>query len=373
MKKRILSLALGATLLLGLLAGCNNSSTTETQSGSSADPSKPKFCFVVTSQLGDKSFNDSAAAGMNMITEQLGCETKILEIGSDQTKWEPTLMDLSDTGEYDAIIVNGSGTIEIIEQLAEEFPDQKYVMFDTTIDEGACTNVYAISYTQNEASYRGGVLAGLVTISDMPNANADKKIGFIGGEEDPIISDFLVGYIEGAQSVDPDIKVYVSYVGSWTDTAKGKELALAQYNQGVDIIFPAAMTSGLGCIEAAVEQGKYIIGVDSDQAMLFQGTDEDKANVILTSVMKEVGQSLYRFAEMELEGTVPWDSRETLGIQEGASDIAVNEYYAKNVPQEIRDKVDEARQAVLDGEVTVTSALGLPTDELNAILDSCKP
>ena len=99
MKKRILSLALGATLLLGLLAGCNNSTADETQSGNSADPSKPKFCFVVTSQLGDKSFNDSAAAGMNLITEQLGCETKILEIGSDQTKWEPTLMDLSDTGE----------------------------------------------------------------------------------------------------------------------------------------------------------------------------------------------------------------------------------------------------------------------------------
>lgn len=139
-------------------------------------------------------------------------------------------------------------------------------------------------------SMLAGVLAAMVTESDMEFANADKKIGFVGGDEHPVITDFLVGYIEGAKSVDPEIKVYVSYIGSWDDTAKGKEMAIAQYNQGVDIIFPAAEQAGLGCVEAAVEMGKYIIGVDSDQAMLFDGVSEEKANAILTSVLKKVNQ-----------------------------------------------------------------------------------
>jgi basic membrane protein A and related proteins len=369
--KKILSVVLSLALMGSLLVGCKGGSTTP--STAKTDSSKPKFCFVVTSQLGDKSFNDSAAAGMKMIQSQLGSETKVLEIGSDQTKWEPTLKDLSDSGEYAAIIVNGSGTSEIIQSLSAQFPKQHYVMFDSTIDKGKYPNVYAISYKQNEGSYLGGVLAALVSTSDMPYANKDKKIGFIGGSEGPIISDFLVGYIEGAQSVVPDIKVVVSYVGSWTDTAKGKEIALAQYNQGVDVIFPAAMTSGLGCIEAAVQEKKYIIGVDSDQSMLFKGTDEAKANVILTSVLKRVDLSLLRFAKMDIENKVPYGDYETLGIKEGSTDIAVNEYFKKNVPSAIQAKVDEARQSVLSGKVVVTSALGLPADKLTQILNSCKP
>ncbi len=364
--KKLLVLFLAVALIL---TGCGAN-----QSGD-ADTSKegPSFVFVVTNQLGDKSFNDSAAAGMKKIADELGYETKIMEIGDDQTKWEPTILDLSDSGEYTAIILNGSGTKEIVERIAPDYPDQKYVLFDCEIEEGSLDNVYAISYKQNEGSYLGGVVAGLVTISDMPYANEEHKIGFIGGDEDPIISDFLVGYIEGAKSVVEDVEVYVSYVGSWTDTAKAKELAIAQYNAGVDIIFPAAMTAGLGCIEAAAENNKYIIGVDSDQASLLAETDENKANVILTSVVKEVGESLFRYAELEGKGEVKYGATEVLGIKEGASDIVDNDYYKKNVPEEIRQKVNEAREAVLKGEITVTSALGLPQDQLDAILNSVQP
>ena len=194
-----------------------------TAAAAEADAKKPSFVFVCTGQLGDKSFNDSANAGMEKIASDLGCEIKVIEIGRDQTKWEPTFQDLAEEGKYDVIISNGSSSAEVIEQVAEEFPDQKFVMFDSDMEEGKWPNLYAISYKQNEGSYLAGVLAALVTESkDMPNANEDKKIGFVGGSEHPIITDFLVGYIAGAKSVDPDIKVYVSYIGSWDDTAKGK-------------------------------------------------------------------------------------------------------------------------------------------------------
>ena len=348
--------------------------TDTTAAAAEADASKPSFVFVCTGQLGDKSFNDSANAGMEKIASDLGCEVKVIEIGRDQTKWEPTFQDLAEEGKYDVIISNGSSSAEVIEKVAEEFPNQKFVMFDSDMEEGKWPNLYAISYKQNEGSYLAGVLAALVTESDMPNANEDKKIGFVGGSEHPIITDFLVGYIAGAKSVDPDIKVYVSYIGSWDDTAKGKETAIAQYNQGVDIIFPAAEQAGLGCVEAAAEMGKYIIGVDSDQAMLFSGSDEDKANVILSSVLKNVGDSLVRMAEMEEEGTVPYGKCEFLGLKENGAGLADNEYFQKNVPDDIKNTIEEKKQEVLDGKIEIPTALGdADQNEVQALIDSVAP
>ena len=380
MKRKLvtmLSMVLTGAMLFGL-AGCggsggSNSDNADNAAEGTTDSGKPSFVFVCTGQLGDKSFNDSANNGVTQIAEKLGCETRVIEIGRDQTKWEPTFQDLAEEGKYDVIITNGSSSSEVIEKVSEEFPEQKFVMFDSEIEDGKYPNVYAISYKQNEGSYLAGVLAALVTTSDMEYANEDKKIGFVGGSEHPIITDFLVGYIEGAKSVEPDIKVYVSYIGSWDDTAKGKETAIAQYNQGVDIIFPAAEQAGLGCVEAATEMNKYIIGVDSDQAMLFKDTDEAKANVILTSVLKEVGNSLVRMAEMEIEGTVPYGAYESLGIKEGVAGIAINEYYEKNVPEEIRQKVSEAEQQVVEGNVQITSALGEDQTKVQSIIDSVAP
>ncbi len=376
MFKKKLSAFLALALASAMLVGCGASGNDSAQAEGAAetDDSKPSFVFVCTGQLGDKSFNDSANAGIEEIAASLGCETRVIEVGRDQTKWEPTFQDLAEEGEYDVIISNGSSSIETIQKVAEEFPEQKFVAFDCTIENDKYPNLYAISYKQNEGSYLAGVLAALVTKSDMENANADNKIGFIGGSEHPIITDFLVGYIAGAKSVDPDIKVYVSYIGSWDDTAKGKETAIAQYNQGVDIIFPAAEQAGLGCVEAAVEMDKYIIGVDSDQSMLFAGVDEDKANVILTSVLKNVGDSLVRMANMEIEGTVPWGSYEELGIAENGAGIADNEYFQKNVPDDIKSVIEEKKQEVIDGNVEIPTALGdADQAEVQALIDSVAP
>ena len=134
-----------------------------TAAAAETDAKKPSFVFVCTGQLGDKSFNDSANAGMEKIASDLGCEIKVIEIGRDQTKWEPTFQDLAEEGKYDVIISNGSSSAEVIEQVAEEFPDQKFVMFDSDMEEGKWPNLYAISYKQNEGSYLAGVLAALVT------------------------------------------------------------------------------------------------------------------------------------------------------------------------------------------------------------------
>lgn len=378
--KKMLLVFLALVLVLSL-AACGKD--TETNGGEDdknvsdtgeSSKGEPSFVFIVTNQLGDKSFNDSAAEGMKKISKELGYKTKIIEVGADQTKWEPAILDVAESDEYNIIFLNGSGTIEIVEKVSSEFPDKKFVLFDTVIEDGSMNdNVFAISYKQNEGSFLGGVVAALVTQSDMKNANEDKKIGFIGGDDGPIISDFLVGYIEGAKSIVPDIKVYVSYVGSWTDTAKAKELANAQFSKGVDVIFPAAMTAGLGCIEAATEQGKYIIGVDSDQALLLEENNPDQAEVVLTSVIKNVGESLYKYAEDVKNGTDKYNTTEVLGVKEGTTDIIQNKYYDKNISDDMKKKVDESREKIISGDIKVSTALGTEQEKVKEIINSVAP
>jgi basic membrane protein A and related proteins len=343
------------------------------ESGTGTGKSDMKIVFVVTGQLGDKSFNDSANRGVQEVSKTMGIPCKVIEIGRDQTKWQPTFEDLADSGEYTIIITNGSNAGELITtKIAPEFPKQKFILFDTTIKDGT-PNVYAMSYRQNEASYLAGVLAAMVTESTMKNANPEKKIGFIGGSECPIISDFLVGYIQGAKSVVPDITCYISYIGSWDDTAKGKETAIAQFNQGVDITFPAAEQAGLGCVEAAVEMGKYIIGVDSDQAMLFDTSAPEKANVILTSVLKQVGDSIVRAVKKDQEGTLPWGTYESLGLAEKGVGLADNKYYQENVPSDIKNAVKTASQTIDSGSVKVISALTDSPEDVEAMICSVVP
>ena len=159
---------------------------------------------------------------------------------------EPALLDAS---ESDAnLIVAGTFAIsETLGEVAKQYPDKKYILYDASLpyEEGGFENVYSILYKQNEGSYLGGVLAaGLLKSGKLP-ADVGSALGFLGGMDIPVINDFLVGYIAGAQSVTPDIKVAVSYAGSFTDAAKGKELGLAQYRAGVGIGFTAVVAGVL--------------------------------------------------------------------------------------------------------------------------------
>ena len=208
--------------------------------------------------------------------------------------------------------------------------------------------------------------------SDMPLANPDKKIGFLGGMDNPVINDFLVGYIQGAKYIDKDMKVAISYIGNFNDSAKGKEMALAQYNAGVDIGFNVAGQAGLGQLDAAKEKKRYAIGVDSDQALLVKDKDPDKANLITTSVLKRVDVSLLRGAKMFKEGNAPFGKSEQLGLKEECIGLANNEYYEKIVPEAMRKEIDELSKKIMDGEIKVDTAMGMDVKKLNEIKDSVK-
>lgn len=321
---------------------------------------------LLVQMLGDLSFNDSAQEGLKKAEKDFGLNVKTIEYGSDVSKEEPTLIDAADSG-YD-IIIAPSNFEGYFTDHAPKYPDTTFILFDATVDYDAAdlSNVYSIVYSANEASFAAGYLAAKKTETGV--------IGFLGGEEAPVINDFLVGYIEGAKKADPNIKVAISFVGNWTDSAKGKELTLAMNNQKADIVFAAAGGAGMGIFEAAIERGTLSIGVDFDQATLFDSEGKDDfANVTMTSVMKNVGDSIYRALDLYNKGSLKTGEAEVLGIKENGVGLADNKFYEELVSEEIRTDVADFIEQIGNGEIKVTSYYGMDQGAFTELKNSVRP
>lgn len=371
--KKLISLVVVLILSLSvLLVGCGSKDDANGAAGNAGDK-KLKIVYYANGSKGDKSFFDSADNGLKEIEKKFGATTKYIEGGVDSSKWLPALEDLSQE-DWDIIIVGTWQLKEPLEKVAKENPDKKYIIFDSEVDyeKLGLENVYSINYKQNEGSFLAGALAGKVTTSKMPQANPEKTIGFVGGMDSPVINDFLVGYIQGAKMTVPDIKVLTSYVGDFVNTGKAKEMALAQYNNKADLVFQVASLAGDGAIQAGKEANKYLIGVDKDQSLEYAEKDKATADLILNSVFKRVDNSLVRAIDLHLKGELPWGKAESLGIKEGAIGICDNEYYKKNVPEDIRNYVKDLESKILSGEIKVDSAMGMKTEKLNEIRNSVK-
>ena len=331
--------------------------------GGTVSPQDYKVGLMIPGNLGDKSFFD---ASFRSIEEQLGVDVDYVEAGVDTSKYYPALVDMCEKG-YDLILTISSNNDDALVQVAEEYPDQKFINLDDEMAEPPA-NVYIMGTKNNEMSFLAGA-AGALKAGEL----GEDKIGFVGGMDIPGINEFLVGYIEGAQAVNPDIKVATSYVGSFTDTAKGKENALLLYNSGLSVIFAAAGQSGLGVIDAAVAQGKFVIGVDSDQAEALKDSKPEMANVVITSAIKNIPENAVKAVDRAMKGEIPYGTREVFGIAEGAVGIAENEFYEKLLSEEDRKQVEELKGQVVAGEVEMTPTTGITTDKVNEIREAVRP
>ena len=309
-----------------------------------------KVALVVHGNLGDKSFFDSAAAGLDKAEAELPVDVTVIEAGYDRGRWQPAIEDATDQG-FDVII---AGTWEMngfMQELSPEYPDTKFILFDDAPDftGGAFPNILAINYRVSTAAYLAGYAAAKISTTG--------KLGEILGVEGVTVVEFALGFEQGAKAANPDVEVTRAIAGSFDDPAKGKELALAQFAQGVDVVFPIAGSTGIGALQAARDEGKLAVGVDSDQAMIFAPTDPAQADVIFTSVEKKVGDSLYTALQQTLDGTAPYGTNLILGLADGAVGIAKNEYYTKLVPADVQAEVDAEEAKINSGELTVDTGM----------------
>lgn len=357
--KKLLALVLACAMTLSLVA-CGGGEDGEKESGD-----KLRVQLIV-SNLGDKSFNDSADRGLKKAAEDYDIEYKVVEFGTDNSKVEITLQEAAEDG-YDVIVCNNLGFgkgADWFNANAESYPDTMFVMYDEPNVIFEAENVQSICFRGNESDFLAGALAAKLSKTG--------TIGFVGGMEVPVIHDFLVGYIEGAKYVNPDIKVNVSYTQSWTDIAKGKELGNAAILAGADVIHAAAGSSGNGALEAAMEKGLLGIGVDSDQYEVFKKDNPEFANSIVTSSMKNVGEALYQLLGSVIDGTYVKEPQLWYGMDKGCAGIAENENYEKLVSEDIRAEMDEIKEKLANGEIKVSTAYGMEAETLKELVESVK-
>ena len=316
--------------------------------------------YLVNGNLGDKSFFDSAEAGLAQLKADGRIDYVTIEMGGtdeDQPTWLSTLYDVSEDGGYDLIVCGTYQMPDYLKEVATQYPDQLYAIFDDTTYVGENQNVVNLSYRQNDMGYLIGVYAACMTVdTNVANINEDAVVGFVGGVDSPVINDFLIGFIEGAQSVNPDIKVDTRYTNDYVDTAIAKEYGLSMINDNkCDIIWGVAGNAGNGAAEAALETGKaWFIGVDSDQELTFS---PDLAAITLTSGLKNIGNSLVWLFDEWDAGRTYWGQVVKLGIAEGGVGIVTDKNYDKLASAETKAAVEAAQNAILNGEVVVDSAL----------------
>src|SRR5829696_9135990 len=179
-----------------------------------------------TAGLGDQNFNDLAKRGLDQAVEELGVQGEVIE-SRDAASYIPNL---TQAAEQSALAVGvGFLLTEAVTEVANQYSDKNFLLIDSVSD---APNVQGVLFRENEGAYLSGVLAASMTETN--------KLGVVGGQKIPPVVHYVVGFEAGAKSINPDVDVVVAYADTFGDPALGKELTLAQYNQGVDIAFPVA-------------------------------------------------------------------------------------------------------------------------------------
>ena len=317
----LLKSVLASTTAFGLLAG--------------AAFAEPALIFDLGGKF-DKSFNEAAYNGAERWAKETGGTYKELEMQSEAQR-EQALRRLAETG-ANPIVMTGFAFGEVLNKIAPDYPDTKFVLIDQEVKQ---PNVQSIVFAEEQGSYLAGIMAA--------NASKSGTVGFIGGMDVPLIRRFQCGYEQGAKYANPKAETLSNMTGTtpaaWSDPTRGGELARNQFSRGVDVIFAAAGGTGVGVYQAAKDQGRLAIGVDSNQNHLHPGT-------MLTSMVKRVDVAVFNIARSVKDNR--WQSGvQVLGLKENGVALAMDEHNAKRVTPEMRKRLDAAQADIVAGRIKV--------------------
>ncbi len=339
----------------GVLAGCSGG---DSESGETTNIGM----VYATGGLGDDSFNDMAHDGIQEaesefdITYQNAEPDDPSEVGSLQRNF-------ARSSDPDYALINTIGFVQKtpLMENAQEFSDQYWTIVDEVAedDEGNhLENVESYVFREHEGSFQVGVLAGLLTSQEFSagggETNTDSlSVGFVGGQEIPLIERFEAGYTAGVNYVNDDITVQSTYAGDWNVPDVGQELARSMYQDGADVVYHAAGGTGIGVFEAAQSEGRYAIGVDNDQSV----SAAEFSDVIVASMVKRVNNAVYestrRVLNDEFEGGVVND----LGLEENGVEAVVGQDFEGELPSAVTDELATTREQIINGDLTVPETL----------------
>jgi basic membrane protein A len=351
MKKSLKLTSLIVTLLLLFqLIGCTAEQPTSapdpTPAAKEEEKSKdlPTFAVVANDTIGDRGFIDMSSEGIKKAADELGIEYKFFSCNNDTSIYLDTLKAAAES--YDVIfVVPGYFFDKEIEETIKLYPDKTYIYIDGA---SPIVGVKSCTFKQNEGAFLAGVLAAHLTQDTSVKMINDKKVvGFLGGFDMPVIHDYQVGFEQGVKFADPTVECISRYTGDHYDPELGKVTAYNSYEEGADVIFQAAGPAGLGVLEAAAANNFIAIGVDTDQGYI-------QPNFVASSMLKRVDTAVYDMVTKICSGT-PLDDISVYNVANGGISMADNEYYQNMVPKAIQDKVTEAQNKIISGEIVVES------------------
>ena len=332
MKKRILFVLLATVLVFSACSPAEAPAAEEVVE-------EEKFKVAYLTDLGGlagsdemKGFSDLGWDAVLKAEAELGIEKTLLE-ANELADLEPNLIKMAEEGN-NLIIGGGFLFTDAINAVAPKYPDTMFAVIDGYAEGD---NVQNIVFASNEGSFLVGALSAGMTETG--------TIAFIGGMEGPLIEEFEAGYIAGAKAINPEIKVLSGYTGTFSDVAAGKELALAQYNQGADVNYAAAGACVFGAIEAADENGFYAIGVDTNMDHLAPGT-------VLSSMLKKVDVGTY-FTIVAAVNDEFEPGYKVYTLADGTIDYSKGEDAAAIVPAELYTQIDALADRINSGEIVV--------------------
>ena len=284
----------------------------------------------------DKSFNEAAYNGAERFKKETGIAFLEFEIQNESQR-EQAMRNMARKGAT-IIVAVGFSQAAAVAKVAKEFPKVEFTLIDDVVD---LPNVQSVLFKEHEGSFLVGVLAGL--------ASKTGKVGFVGGMDIPLIRKFECGYAQGVKYAKPDAQVFENMTGTtpaaWNDPTKGGELAKSQFDRGADVVYAAAGGTGVGVYQAAKDNGKLAIGVDSNQNYLQPGT-------MLTSMMKRVDLAVYNAFMSSKNGT--WKAGVTsLGLAEDGVGWALDDNNKALITADMKTKVDQAKQDIISGKIKV--------------------
>lgn len=307
--------------------------------GSAAAQTPPAVMFDIGGKF-DRSFNQAAYDGAERFKKETGVTYNEFEI-TNTAEREQAIRNLARRG-ASVVIAVGFNNHAAIETVAKEFPNVKFTIIDSVVD---LPNVQSVTFREHEGSFLVGMAAALTSKTG--------KVGFVGGMDVPIIRKFYKGYEEGAKYAKSSVEVFMNMTGTtptaFRDPTRGAELARGQFDRGVDVVFAAAGATGTGVYQAAKDAGKFAIGVDSNQNHLHPGT-------MLTSMVKRVDIAVYEAMAQARAGTWKPGAR-ALGLKEEGVGMAIDDNNKALLSADVLKRIDEARQAIIDGKITVTDVM----------------
>ena len=314
--------------------------TTPTQDQSTADNGKKlKIAFLTDGLFSDAGWG---AFGYNAAQALQGKYSYIVELKENVPipKIEETLRDHAKAG-YDLIISHGFEWGKPAVNVGKDYPAAKFVIFTGLVNSSNVASIYPM---QQEGTYVLGALAATMSKTG--------TIGFVGGERYPNLINIYEGYRQGAQDVNPSVKVLVTYLDDWDNSTKGKKAAISQIDSGADFLLHVADTSGQGVIEAAKERGIYAFGAISDQNKLAPDT-------VLTSFVLDAEKAFDQVIKLVKTGNFsgqifkPGLESEKGSSGEGIVYIAPFHNLDHNVPENVKLWFEQLKEDIVNGKIKV--------------------